>query len=323
MRSKQPNWIKEGIDGLLSLDLNVSEIGISDEELMYVDDEGKNREEKELLKSLKISLYLNLATCYFNILDYKDSWAACKEALKLDPSSAKGLHLLAKAINHDSTSTIVELREALEGLKRACTLDPSNHEIQQDLAKAKMQILKMSADQSKLNQATTKDSGLRENPKQLLPNQAIVKDSNNNTRTNEKPSGSHNTRGHPGTSAQTKHNVNRPAEALGVAQSVVNQARTTNEMRDNCGNIANAGQRINAGSDVSGQPVDFSAELRQLMRYLLISRELVLSFIRHLGIKEDQPITFNDIIQRAGDFKKMLEVMMVNIRSLRLLLEMN
>ena len=261
MRSRNPNWTSEGnISILHNLELYTKK-GIADEDLVYTNDEGRTQQENELLNSLKLGLYINLAHCYFHVLDLKNSRASCKEALRLDPSSAKGLHLLAKTINSDSTSTVVDLREALENLKRACTLDPSDHEIQQDLAKAKMQILKMSAGQSIESQVSMKTP--QQNYADANRSQAVNKSSNDL-----------GDKSNSGSVSLIKPTVKRIPDPSNAVQTTSDRAKGAHsEATRNVNNEKPCqSNTTTAGAGNPPKAFDFSAEIVRLRKYNFLEK---------------------------------------------------
>ena len=62
-----------------------------DEDLEYIDYMGEDEDEKEMVQTIKIALFNNLAACYHAMNDLKNARSACDEALLLDPSQAKAL----------------------------------------------------------------------------------------------------------------------------------------------------------------------------------------------------------------------------------------
>lgn len=118
--------------------------------MTYEEYEGESEEEIEVMKTLKLALYLNMAICYLRLNDSKNSKAACEEALKIDPKNTKALYRRAKAITADINSTIDDYRAGLEDLNKAAAIDPSNTDIQQEIVRFKKQIAKIVADENKV-----------------------------------------------------------------------------------------------------------------------------------------------------------------------------
>jgi len=120
-------------------------IGIMDEDLEYIDFLGEDEEEKEMIQTIKIALFNNLAACYISMNDLKSARSACDEALLLDPSQVKALFRRAKAWTSDINSGFEEIQLAVEDLKKALELAPNDSGIRQALVKAKEDLVKAKA----------------------------------------------------------------------------------------------------------------------------------------------------------------------------------
>jgi tetratricopeptide (TPR) repeat protein len=104
IKSKRENWQKEGI---------------FDEDLTYVHYTGNNQKEKQILDSMKLSLYLNLAACYLKLSDNDNAIKACDEALLLESRNTKALFRRARARSTGENVTMQSYNAALEDIKLA------------------------------------------------------------------------------------------------------------------------------------------------------------------------------------------------------------
>ena len=78
-------------------DASWQEKGIDDDKLREVDFLGTTDEEKDQVKKIKVSTYLNIAACNIKTKVFKEAVLACDEALKLDPNNLKALYRRARA----------------------------------------------------------------------------------------------------------------------------------------------------------------------------------------------------------------------------------
>ena len=67
------------------------EEGIEDSDLTLLEDNGSNKDEKNMLNSCKLTCYLNIAACALKLKDSMTSKFACDEALKIDSKNSKAL----------------------------------------------------------------------------------------------------------------------------------------------------------------------------------------------------------------------------------------
>ena len=74
IKNKNKNWRKEGI---------------FDEDLIYLDEDGAQQQEKQMIQQLKLALYHNIAATCLKIKDHKNALLACNEAILIDPKSMK------------------------------------------------------------------------------------------------------------------------------------------------------------------------------------------------------------------------------------------
>ncbi|EAR84044.1 tetratricopeptide repeat protein (macronuclear) [Tetrahymena thermophila SB210] len=125
VRNKRENWQKEGL---------------YDDDLEYVDENGKSDKEKKLVKGLKVVLYQNICLVYLklsknNCQNVNDALYACNEAIKLDQKSSKAYYLRAKARLDKVALNNEDFKQSIKDYKRALELDPDNQNIQQQLQK--------------------------------------------------------------------------------------------------------------------------------------------------------------------------------------------
>lgn len=123
-------------------------LGIRDEDLVFKDQTGTTPEEKEQVRSLKLSLYLHLTICYFKTGDMRSCVAACEEALKLDPKNSKAYYYGAKALTSNESGTLKEYQKAEEYMKKASELEPDNLDAHQELARISKQAQKLQVEQA-------------------------------------------------------------------------------------------------------------------------------------------------------------------------------
>lgn len=69
-------------------------------------------------------MYLNIAACNLKTKEFEESYAACNEALKLDPYNIKALYRRARSKSLPINSGVEEFRLALTDLKRVLEMDP-------------------------------------------------------------------------------------------------------------------------------------------------------------------------------------------------------
>lgn len=82
-----------------------------------MDEEGSTKEEKTILRSLKLTLYQNLATSYIRNQSHQDAVCACDEALKIEPKTVKALYLRAKARTETINPSIEDFKFAITDLQ--------------------------------------------------------------------------------------------------------------------------------------------------------------------------------------------------------------
>jgi tetratricopeptide (TPR) repeat protein len=69
-----------------------------------------------MIRDIKLSTYLNIATCNIKCKAYSVAVLACEEALKLDPSNFKALYRRARATALPINAGVPEMRKALKDL---------------------------------------------------------------------------------------------------------------------------------------------------------------------------------------------------------------
>ncbi|KAL4477101.1 hypothetical protein ABPG72_015414 [Tetrahymena utriculariae] len=125
VRNKRENWKKEGL---------------YDDDLEYIDENGKSDKEKKSVKGLKVVLYQNICLVYLklsknNCQNVNDAFYACNEAIKLDQKSSKAYYLRAKARLDKAALNNEDFKQSIKDYKRALELDPENQNIQEQLQK--------------------------------------------------------------------------------------------------------------------------------------------------------------------------------------------
>ncbi|KAL4430467.1 hypothetical protein ABPG74_013317 [Tetrahymena malaccensis] len=125
VRNKRENWQQEGL---------------YDDDLEYIDENGKSDKEKKLVKGLKVVLYQNICLVYLklsknNCQNVNDALQACNEAIKLDQKSSKAYYLRAKARLDKAALNNEDFKQSIKDYKRALELDPENQNIQEQLQK--------------------------------------------------------------------------------------------------------------------------------------------------------------------------------------------
>lgn len=92
-----------------------------------MDEQGKNDFERNELRKLKLTMYLNIAACNIKTKDYEAAVASCNEALKLDPYNVKALYRRARAVALPINSGVEEFRAAIADLKQISeVIDPAH-----------------------------------------------------------------------------------------------------------------------------------------------------------------------------------------------------
>lgn len=102
------------------------EEGINDSDIQEIDEQGKNDYEKNEIKKMKLLMFLNIAACNIQSKDFETAYAACDEALKLDPYNIKALYRRARAKALPINSGVEDFRNALNDLKRVIELDSTH-----------------------------------------------------------------------------------------------------------------------------------------------------------------------------------------------------
>ena len=75
--------------------------GIIDDDLEYIEETGFNYEQNQKLKTMKVTIYINLSLTYLKLKKYASAIKASEEALILDPNNTKALYRRAKARSSD------------------------------------------------------------------------------------------------------------------------------------------------------------------------------------------------------------------------------
>ncbi|XP_041357275.1 peptidyl-prolyl cis-trans isomerase D-like [Gigantopelta aegis] len=89
-------------------------------------------EKDDVKKSSKLSLHLNLAACYLRLKDYDEVLRACKDALSIDPTSAKALFRRGQAY-----CALSDWETALKDLENALKSEPTDKGILKEIEKTK------------------------------------------------------------------------------------------------------------------------------------------------------------------------------------------
>lgn len=82
---------------------------LDDKDLIYFEDFGEREDDKLLILTLKLTLYLNLSLCYLISQNYINGFQAAQEALILDPLNPKALFRRAKAKLMNPLSSLIFL----------------------------------------------------------------------------------------------------------------------------------------------------------------------------------------------------------------------
>lgn len=83
-----------------------------------VDYLGTTDEEKEQVRKIKISTYLNIAACNIKTKVFNEAVSACDETLKLEPDNLKALYRRARATALPINAGVPELQKATLDLEK-------------------------------------------------------------------------------------------------------------------------------------------------------------------------------------------------------------
>jgi len=125
LRPTSENWQREDIDDTKMV-----------AETLEPTDDGQRNE----LRSLRLSCYLNLAHCYLKLREWRSCIAACAAALELDQGNVKALYRRAQARTLPASAGGVEQNLALADLKKAAVLAPTNSDVHSALIALKREI---------------------------------------------------------------------------------------------------------------------------------------------------------------------------------------
>ncbi|KAL6054443.1 Peptidyl-prolyl cis-trans isomerase fkbp4 [Balamuthia mandrillaris] len=94
-----------------------------------------SEEEKQQSKPLKVACYLNMAACDLKLQDWQNCVKNCKKVLELEPCNVKALYRRGQALCY-----LLEWIDSERDLNRALELDPSNKDVQRQLAVLKRKM---------------------------------------------------------------------------------------------------------------------------------------------------------------------------------------
>ena len=115
-----PDWQKKDID-----DKRMEERSIlRDSPNMNI-----SNEQKKKILELKLSCLLNIGQCYLQLLEFRTCIQACDMALTINKQNVKALYMRSQAKITPAGSGMVEHQQALEDLKLAYKLAPTNKTI--------------------------------------------------------------------------------------------------------------------------------------------------------------------------------------------------
>jgi len=103
-----------------------------------------NPEQEEEVKKLRCTLHLNIATCFVKMEAWSKAIDNCDSALKIDPTSVKGLYKKAQALIEEKRAT-----DAYECLKQAVAIDSEDKNVRKLHDKVAKQVEAAKAKQKK------------------------------------------------------------------------------------------------------------------------------------------------------------------------------
>lgn len=155
-----------------------TEGGIKDSELTYVNDEGKDEDEKKEITKMKISSLLNISLCEFALKHWVEVRSACDEVLKLDPFNIKALYRKARSYLDNPASLMDDYLAAKKLLDLANSLDPSNADVKKSLDDLNAYIAKEKNDEKKIFKSFYRNVNYKMNQKIDSSSEELLKAKN-------------------------------------------------------------------------------------------------------------------------------------------------